>query len=41
MIEKEVICVICPSSCHVTVNGDGKTGSEISGYSCKRGKDYA
>ena len=41
MIEKEVLCVICPSSCHVTVKGDGKTVSEISGYTCKRGKDYA
>lgn len=41
MIEKEVICVICPSSCHITVKGDGKSVSEISGYSCKRGEDYA
>lgn len=41
MIEKEVICVICPSSCHITVKGDGKTVGEISGYSCRRGKDYA
>lgn len=41
MIEKEIICVICPSSCHVTVRGDGKSVSEIEGYSCRRGKEYA
>lgn len=41
IVEKEVICVICPSSCHVTVKGDGKTVQKISGYTCKRGKEYA
>jgi len=41
MIGKEVICVICPSSCHISVKGDGKTISEITGFTCKRGKEYA
>lgn len=41
MIEKEIICVVCPSSCHITVKGDGKTVSEITGFTCKRGKEYA
>ncbi|MGI6109611.1 MAG: DUF1667 domain-containing protein [Eubacteriaceae bacterium] len=41
MIEKEVICVICPSSCHINVKGDGKSVSEITGFTCKRGKEYA
>ena len=41
MIEKEVICVICPSSCHITVKGGETSVSEISGYNCRRGKDYA
>jgi CxxC motif-containing protein len=41
MIEKEIICVICPSSCHITVRGDGKTVSEVTGNGCPRGKEYA
>jgi len=41
MTEKEIICVICPSSCHVKVKGeDGKIVS-MEGYTCKRGKEYA
>lgn len=41
MIEKEVICVICPSSCHITVKGDETSVSGIEGYKCRRGKEYA
>ena len=38
---REIICVICPSSCHITVSGDGDVIEEIKGYSCQRGYDYA
>ena len=41
MIEKEIICVICPSSCRITVSGDGKDIQSITGYTCQRGKEYA
>ncbi len=41
MNEKEIICVICPSSCHITVKGNGKEIREIEGYTCKRGEEYA
>ena len=40
MNEKEIICVICPSSCHITVTGDGKEIHSITGFTCKRGKEY-
>ena len=38
---KEIICVICPSSCHVTVSGEDGKVTDIHGYTCKRGKEYA
>jgi len=41
MIEKDIICVICPSSCHIHVKGDGKNVTEITGFTCNRGKEYA
>lgn len=41
METKEIICVTCPAGCHITVTGDGKTISDITGYTCKRGIDYA
>ncbi len=34
---KELICIICPSGCHITVGDDGK----VSGNTCKRGEVYA
>lgn len=40
-MKKEIICTVCPRGCRVTVNGDGKTVSEVEGYSCKRGLTYA
>lgn len=40
-MEKEIICVVCPSSCRITVTGDGKTIGNIEGYTCNRGKEYA
>lgn len=41
MIEKNIICVICPSSCKVCVKGDGKNIESITGYNCERGREYA
>ena len=33
---KELICIICPKGCIITQEGDNVTG-----YTCKRGRDYA
>lgn len=41
MVEKDIICVICPSSCHIHVVGEGQEIKEITGFSCNRGKEYA
>lgn len=41
MSTKEIICVVCPSSCRVSVTGDGGTIREVSGFACKRGEEYA
>ena len=41
MIEKNIICVICPSSCKVCVKGDGQNVESITGYNCERGREYA
>lgn len=32
----ELICIVCPNSCHLTVDGE-----KISGNKCKRGLDFA
>ena len=34
---RELVCIVCPAGCRITVADDGK----ISGYSCERGLDYA
>ena len=41
METKELICVNCPKGCRVTVTiADGKV-TDIKGYSCDKGKNYA
>ena len=34
---KELICIVCPSGCHITVGDDGT----VTGNTCKRGEAYA
>lgn len=41
MIEKDIICVVCPSSCRIHVCGDASKVTEMTGYTCKRGMEYA
>ena len=38
---KELICINCPMGCLVTVTMDGDEITDISGYTCPRGKTYA
>lgn len=41
MNEKTITCIICPSSCRITVQADGDEIKSIEGNSCKRGYEYA
>jgi CxxC motif-containing protein len=40
MKTKEMICIVCPMGCRMTVSVDGKTCS-VEGNKCDRGKKYA
>lgn len=40
-MKKEVICTVCPRGCHIMVDGEGEVISNVEGYSCKRGLEYA
>jgi len=40
MVEKELICIMCPMGCGLTVKQDGKKIS-VSGNSCARGVTFA
>lgn len=37
---KELVCIVCPRSCRMTVTTDGNE-TVITGNTCKRGKDFA
>lgn len=41
MISKEVICVICPHGCRITVTGEGVDVASVEGNMCPRGHEYA
>ena len=41
MVEKKIICIICPLGCDITVRGEGNTVGSIEGHTCKRGEQYA
>lgn len=41
MDEKIITCIICPSSCQITVKGEAGKIESIEGYACKRGEIYA
>lgn len=41
MTEKELICVVCPMGCRITVTLDGDKVVSVAGNSCPRGKAYA
>ena len=38
---RELTCINCPMGCLLTVEMDGDTITDISGYTCPRGKTYA
>ena len=38
---KELVCVVCPRGCSLTVELDGEVVQRITGNACPRGADYA
>ena len=40
-MEKNIICTVCPRGCHVRVALSGSEVTDVQGYGCKRGKEYA
>lgn len=41
MTEKELVCVVCPMGCRITVTLDDDNIVSVTGNSCPRGKAYA
>lgn len=41
MEKRELTCIGCPLGCSITVTLEGKEVKEVTGNTCKRGKDYA
>ncbi len=41
MEKRELTCIRCPLGCAITVTLEGSTIQEITGFTCKRGEDYA
>lgn len=35
-MSKKITCIVCPNGCEIEIEGD-----KISGYTCKRGLEYA
>ncbi len=40
-MKKEIICTVCPTGCHITVEGKGERIASMEGYGCARGQQYA
>ena len=39
-MKRELICIVCPNSCRVTVDYEGEKINSISGAQCKKGKAF-
>jgi CxxC motif-containing protein len=39
-MEREFICIICPNSCHLKVEYEGKTIKKIAGAQCSKGEAF-
>ncbi len=40
MIDKELICIVCPVGCHIRVKGSDNEHLRVSGNKCPRGEKY-
>lgn len=38
---KNIVCIVCPQGCRMTVDDSVKTNVTVSGNNCKRGEEYA
>ena len=38
---RNLTCIVCPKGCQLTVKLEGKEVLEVTGYTCKRGLEYA
>lgn len=41
MEKRELTCIGCPLGCAITVTMDGSGIKDVTGFTCKRGHDYA
>lgn len=41
MAEHTLVCILCPLSCSLTVQESAGKITEVTGYTCKLGKEYA
>ncbi|KUO70270.1 MAG: hypothetical protein APF77_04345 [Clostridia bacterium BRH_c25] len=41
MRKKDIICIICPIGCKITVSGEESRIDSMEGHTCKRGEGYA
>jgi len=40
-MKRNMTCIECPQGCRLEVEADGSRFISVTGYKCKRGKDYA
>lgn len=40
MNKKEFICIVCPKGCKLTAEWQDSANVQITGYNCKRGREY-
>lgn len=38
---EEIICIVCPLGCRMSVELDGREVAAVNGHQCKQGKKYA
>ncbi len=41
MNERDLICIVCPMGCHISVKTDGSSIVSVTGNTCPRGEAYA
>ncbi|HBY56491.1 MAG TPA: molybdopterin oxidoreductase [Candidatus Atribacteria bacterium] len=39
-MHREFICIVCPNSCHISVEYEGTNIKDIKGDQCPKGRDY-
>jgi CxxC motif-containing protein len=40
-IQREIVCIVCPTGCRIQVSGEDPQALTITGNECKKGKEYA